>query len=841
MGKPTGPRQWRLVLREGFAAAGARVRDGVTGAGFARVALFVGGVGCGVACIVATTLLGRGLQPLFDRAAERSRVADVLEIRPIGEAIEWAALGAWQSECSHVRLHPVIEARGHLGTNEPIPIVVLALDLVADPRLRDSTRTLSEGRLHDALTPAVLCSPALARRLEATRGTAVRLVVGDRSATFLVSRDALPESLAGGRESPVVAVDIGQFLAEFGAPGYSAIVASHEEGLDAAANELARVETSGAYLARKGERSDLAVAWCRLWSRAAGVLVGIGTFTGLLLIGLSSTTTFERQRRGGKVTPNASAVTGFVDLVEVALGALVAALLGMAAGSEAARLLVERALLPGAEFILDPERLRAPVGSVAALTGLGVGIPAVWAFVVRLSGKTSTRARLEPSRAPLAVSGILLSAASAFLLPFGWPVSPWFAFGVVFVILIAVVLAGRPALLGVLGLFGRARWLRNTAPTWIMTTYVRESTTPLLLALAILTFSFAAVVTSWIVTQAAGDAHAAWLEASFPDDLSADVLPAFDRGPDAIRDETLGSVRDQKGVRAARSVQRLGATVSGWSLDVEGFSNEGTISMVEAPEDAPEPPPGCDGDIPCVPVWTTEATQREIGRRVGDGVTLETETGSWPGYLAGTLPAAAGRSSTVRVRASDAVNLTASRGVHHASFDLESTADAGAVLSNVEKGASSPPLLWRHPGLERALHVRGAADILRAVELLVFVLLVLTACVAAVAGAAIACDAPGTWPILTALGVSTSRFAASAAFVVMGFSGSALILGAAVGLTVGISVLGGMAPTIAAQLRVPGVLGPILAIGAVVWGMASLAGFFALRITRPWRIEWTER
>ena len=119
-------------LREVLAT---RWRHGMDRADVVRLSLLVLGLTAGFTVIVALVLLGGAVRPLFDQLQLAADEPPGVVVEPPRGGFRDADLDLLQQRIHHARLCPEVEAMASIDRFGEVPIRLLALDFLGDPRI----------------------------------------------------------------------------------------------------------------------------------------------------------------------------------------------------------------------------------------------------------------------------------------------------------------------------------------------------------------------------------------------------------------------------------------------------------------------------------------------------------------------------------------------------------------------------------------------------------------------------------------------------------------------------------------------------------------------------------
>jgi hypothetical protein len=814
---------WRARYAQGFGRLDAL-----------RIALLAGGVLAGVTGVSALLCLGESFGRVFDDLERAVTRAPALRVEAVDGALTESLLAEVQAGVNAVALVPVIEREGTLSRTGSLPLTVLALDLLGDARIPLPPVVLDESTITELVTPRVWITDRLRERARIHTDEALELTVGDRSAYFLVAATPLPETFVARHGGAVVVVDIGHFLSEYGAvAGMDRWVgAGVEARLIEAHEELVAALPPSARVVMEGDEAMLSRAWITTWRSGTVVVVSVGVLLGVVLVFLSVVATF------GRMAPEASrllraghAWTGvFVaDAMEVGFLTLAGAAVGMVQGPLLASLVVHLG------FRVSPWGPVAPVGlgsppilPVLGVVVMGFSVATVWACLQRAQGaEDEPRPTLRVSMAPAAVAGILLSVASLFLVPGFGPNPLVRGYASAFLAVMALALLGRPVLVAGARLLGRLIGSRFPILWRVISTQVHERTTALSVAMGFLVFTFATVAAAWTVTTELRAQHQDWLWSRFGEDVVIDPLPREGGGEAVIQPSLVTDLAALPEVGAVITTHAVRSTLNGATLDLEVVS-PALVARLGRVRSGDPPPLGPNEVID--PIWLTRDQAVDFGLRPGDPVRLDTPSGSWPVYLAGTyVPRPGERSVAIADASRSGERLAANASLARVAVRFVPGMEPDRGRDAVSRALGTSRVRLQAPGDLRPDLDRAAFLAYRALGLLTGILGCVAAAAVLAVGPGIVFDSPRSWITLVALGVSRPRLAGAAVVGLGAATAVGLLVGGAVGVFSGSALTGALAEPAVRAIPGTGAIFLLVLAGLAFWLATCLAALAALR------------
>lgn len=800
-----------------------------------RATLLAGGVLAGVTGVAALLCLGESFGRVFDDLERAATRPPALRVESVEGALPMALLANVQAEVDAVGLVPVIERQGFLSRTGSVPITVLALDFLGDARIPLPRVALDASTITELVTPRVWLSDRIRERSGVHTDEAVELTVDGRAAYFLVASESLPAEFVARHGGATVALDLGHFLSEYGpvdgidrwvarAGGETELLAAHEQ--------LVGVLPATARVVLEGDGATLSRAWIATWRSGTIVVVSVGVLLGVVIVFLSVSATFVRMAHGAhRLVADGHPWAGVfaADTLEVGLLTIAGGVAGAVQGPLLASLVVHLGLRITPWGAVAPIGLGAvPVLPIVGVVAMGFVVATVWAFLQRSQGTgDDAEPILRAPMAPAAVAGILFCVSSVLLVPGLGPNPLVRGYASAFLAMMAIALLGRPALVAGAQVVGMLVGRRFPVLWRVISTQVHERTTALSVAIGFLVFTFASVATAWTVTTELRAQHQDWLRSRFGEDVVIDPLP-LDEGREGTLDRALvtelAALPEVAGVITTQAVR---STLNGASLDLEVVS-PALVARLDRVR-AGDPPPTAEG-VTLDPLWVTRAQALDFGVRPGDPLRLDTPSGSWPVYLAGTyVPRPGERAVAIADAARSGVRLAAASGIHRLALRFAPGVEQEAGQNAVSRTLGAARVRIQTPGDFRDDLDLAAFLAYRALGLLTGIL----ACVAGAAviavGPGIVFDSPRSWITLVALGVSRPRLAGAAVVGIGVATAMGLTVGGAVGVFSGAALTGALSDPAVRVATGTGALSILVLAGTAFWLATCLAAVAGLR------------
>jgi len=800
-----------------------------------RAGLLAGGVVAGVTGVAALLCLGEGFGHVFDDLERAATRPPALRVESVDGALPTELLGEVQAEVDAVGLVPVIERQGLLSLTGSVPVTVLALDFLGDARIPLPRTVLDEHTITELVTPRVWLSERIRERSGVHTDEVVELTVNGRAAFFLVGSEPLPAEFVARYGGATLALDLGHYLSEWGpVDGMDRWVAraTDEAELLLAHEALVGVLPSSARVVLEGDGATLSRAWIATWRSGTVVVVSVGVLLGVVIVFLSVSATFVRMAHGAsRLVSEGHPWTGVfaADALEIGLLTLAGGAVGAVQGPLLASLVVHLGLRITPWGAVAPIGLGSvPVLPVAGVVVMGLTVATVWAFLQRSQvAGDEAEPILRAPMAPAAVAGVLFCVSSVLLVPGLGPNPLVRGYASAFLSMMAIALLGRPVLVAGSGLVGRLVGRRFPVLWRVISTQVHERTTALSVAVGFLVFTFASVAAAWTVTTELRAQHQDWLRSRFGEDVVIDPLPTEGGGDPSLPRSLHAALVGLPEVRDVITTQSVRATLNGAALDLEAVSPALVARLDRV--DAGDPPPVAPGVV-LDPVWLTRAQAIDYGARPGDPLRLDTPSGSWPIYLAGTyVPRPGERPVAIADAARSGTRLAAGSGISRLAlrFVPEVTQDVGQDAVSRVLGASRVKI--QTPGDFRDDLDHAAFLAYRALGLLTGILACVAGAAVVAVGPGIVFDSPRSWITLVALGVSRPRLAGAAVVGIGTATALGLTVGGAVGVLSGAALTGALADPAVRVATGTGALSLLVLAGFTFWVATCLAAVAGLR------------